>query len=329
MGVLYEIDKMCRSFIWHKRDGKFDIHYVAWDVLCKLKNQGGRGLHSAISKVGLIRAKFFWNFIEKIESLLNQNLKAKYGSDIWNAEIKRESSSTWRIIVNGAMSLRPIVRWEVANGKSVNALNDVWILDMSLLKWPTFVVDLEDVGYGLNSFIFDGSWDVAQLKKYFGKDLVELILQVPINSGLLTHSMELKTKMTVKTIVGMISENLEEASVEENHWNWIKNQKLLHHVDLFWWHMFTYVMPSKAFLCHRRLSDQVFCLRGCGVIEDENHIAAGCSLLIPVIKLLNKRGFQIPTSSFLYCINKLKRLLLNNPFVGNLYCTTMFLSWKS
>ncbi|KAL0918933.1 hypothetical protein M5K25_010982 [Dendrobium thyrsiflorum] len=330
MGVLYEIDKMCRDFIWHKKDGKFALHYVAWIVLCKSKNHGGHGLHSIVSKVGSIRAKFSWNFIVNPKSLLNRSLKAKYGSDIWNAEIKRGCSSTWKIIVNGIMSLRLIVRWDVANGESINALNDVWIIDRSLKRWPTYVAELEGMGYGLNNFISDGLWDEEQLRRYFGKYLVELILQVPINFGLINDRVEMKAKITGKTIAGMISENLADVSGEDKLWNWVRNLKVRPCVHLFWWRLCIDAIPSNAFLSHKRLSNQVSCPKGCGVMEDENHIAAGCFLLILMIKLLNKWSFQVPIfSSFWGCINKLKSLSLNNPFVGNLYCTAVFLSWKS
>ncbi|PKU70112.1 putative mitochondrial protein [Dendrobium catenatum] len=33
--ILYEIDKCCRNFIWHKRDGKKGMHFIAWKTLCK------------------------------------------------------------------------------------------------------------------------------------------------------------------------------------------------------------------------------------------------------------------------------------------------------
>ncbi|PKU66819.1 Putative ribonuclease H protein [Dendrobium catenatum] len=33
--VLHELEKLCRNFIWHKKDGSNGMHYVAWEELCK------------------------------------------------------------------------------------------------------------------------------------------------------------------------------------------------------------------------------------------------------------------------------------------------------
>ncbi|KAL0924159.1 hypothetical protein M5K25_004968 [Dendrobium thyrsiflorum] len=66
----------------NKQKGGNGIHYVSWDVLCKPKNRGGRGIIATVSIVRPIRAKFAWNIIVKPDSLLNHHLIAKYGSDI-------------------------------------------------------------------------------------------------------------------------------------------------------------------------------------------------------------------------------------------------------
>ncbi|KAL0926248.1 hypothetical protein M5K25_002462 [Dendrobium thyrsiflorum] len=123
-----------KDFVWHKQDGTKGLHYVAWEVLCKPRTMGGRGLQLASIKVGLLRAKFAWNFINKPESLLNRTLASKYGKDIWNSETKRNVSSTWKILLNGAKFLQPIVRWKVCTGAAMNTLKDVWLLDRSIEK---------------------------------------------------------------------------------------------------------------------------------------------------------------------------------------------------
>ncbi|KAL0926287.1 hypothetical protein M5K25_002504 [Dendrobium thyrsiflorum] len=42
--VLYELDKICRDFIWHKPNGERGLHYVAWEEMCKLRSAGGLGM---------------------------------------------------------------------------------------------------------------------------------------------------------------------------------------------------------------------------------------------------------------------------------------------
>ncbi|KAL0924160.1 hypothetical protein M5K25_004969 [Dendrobium thyrsiflorum] len=131
-------------------------------------------------------------------------------------------------------------------------------------------------------------------------------MQVPINAGLL----ELKKKLTRKTLAGVISEGLTKNLESDNQWSWMKNLKLKPWVDI--------------------LLNLNSCPRGCGSIEDTGHIVATYSYLLLVVKLLNQWGFQMPCfSSFDNCIEGLKRLSYSNPFMGNLYNIAIFLSWKS
>ncbi|XP_020677236.1 uncharacterized protein LOC110095870 [Dendrobium catenatum] len=112
LSILKEFDKMCRGFLWSKNYGKTGLHYASWDLLCRPKNEGGRGLFLAVMKVGPLCAKFAWNFYSKPNTLLNLILRAKYGGDFWSGTVKKGCSSTWKIITMGAIFLKNIVRWE-------------------------------------------------------------------------------------------------------------------------------------------------------------------------------------------------------------------------
>ncbi|PKU61028.1 Putative ribonuclease H protein [Dendrobium catenatum] len=63
--VLYEIEKLCRSFLWHKSDGSKRMHYVAWNDICKPRSMGGLGLQSPLLRIGALRSRLAWNFIKK------------------------------------------------------------------------------------------------------------------------------------------------------------------------------------------------------------------------------------------------------------------------
>ncbi|PKU82614.1 Putative ribonuclease H protein [Dendrobium catenatum] len=115
---------MCRGFIWSKNNDKAGIHYASWELLCRPKIEGGRGMFSASLRVGPLCAKFAWNFLTKLNSLLNLILKAKYGDDVWSGTVKQCCSPTWKIITMGAVFLKKVVRWEVSNGNSIKWLQD-------------------------------------------------------------------------------------------------------------------------------------------------------------------------------------------------------------
>ncbi|XP_020673916.2 uncharacterized protein LOC110093385 [Dendrobium catenatum] len=103
--------------------------------------------------------------------------------DIGNG--KKRTSTSWKIIKDGGKALNPILRWNVINGKSINTMEDNWILDRSIKKCLTFVIPHNEDNVMLDKFIQGGNWNIAELKKFFGADLVDLILQITINANLM------------------------------------------------------------------------------------------------------------------------------------------------
>ncbi|PKU75291.1 putative mitochondrial protein [Dendrobium catenatum] len=130
---------MCRDFIWNKRDGNYGMHYVSWNTLCKPKHKGGYGLQSIVEKLGPLSFKFVLNFIKNPYSLLNRVLRAKYGNVLWNVSDRCNCSATWKIILYGADYLHHIMRWRITNGENIDTFKDIWILDKTIDKCPTFV----------------------------------------------------------------------------------------------------------------------------------------------------------------------------------------------
>ncbi|PKU62983.1 putative mitochondrial protein [Dendrobium catenatum] len=158
------------------------MHYVTWNILCKPKNKGGYGLQSLVEKLGPLRSKFALNFIKKPNSLLNRVLKAKYGKELWIVATRSYCSSTWKIILNGAKYLHPVMRWRIFNGVNVDTFKDIWILDKAIDKWPTFVTVLNPKFSQVSTFISDRMWDINKLKHCFGQHLIELIVLIPIHT---------------------------------------------------------------------------------------------------------------------------------------------------
>ncbi|KAI0492234.1 hypothetical protein KFK09_026503 [Dendrobium nobile] len=125
-------------------DGSYGMHFVSWSNMCKPKDKGGYGVQSLVEKLGPLRAKHAHNFIMKPDTLLNRVLRARYGDVLWNGIYCNNPSSTWKIIQNGAESLFPVLRWSISNGEYVDTFKDIWILDKTLDKWPTFVSIIEN-----------------------------------------------------------------------------------------------------------------------------------------------------------------------------------------
>ncbi|KAI0502609.1 hypothetical protein KFK09_017564 [Dendrobium nobile] len=109
------INNYCLCFFWKKNNGNTGIHYNSWKKLCKTKEEGGRGLFSAVSKIGPLRAKLAWNFCTKPSTMLNQILRAKYGDDVcW---IMDRSLARWPTFVNCSENSELKLSYFISNGK--------------------------------------------------------------------------------------------------------------------------------------------------------------------------------------------------------------------
>ncbi|KAL0928589.1 hypothetical protein M5K25_000490 [Dendrobium thyrsiflorum] len=296
LGILNELDKLCRSFIWNKQDGKLGLHFVSWNNLCKPVRAGGRGLRSCASVVGPLRAKLAWKITQDKDSLLFKILGAKYGMKCGGIGFRRGSSSAGKIIYNGMKALKSVVRWKVINGCSIYILDDIWILDKSLNKWPTFVLIPELGRQNVDRLIANDQEE----------DYMELIHQ---NSGCSISSLAYK------------------ASVIESsdcfYWNCLKKANLRPRVEVFWWRIFNNAIPSFWFLYQRRIQAEFGCPRGCEAKEDLEHITANCMKLVEVICILNKWRFGFPIVGAGWEGSKVQE------FIINVYCNAVYLSWRA
>ncbi|KAL0912936.1 hypothetical protein M5K25_016358 [Dendrobium thyrsiflorum] len=235
--------------------------------------------------VGPLRARFAWNLLENPNSLLNKNLVAKYGRCWWKNNGVKSSSGTWKIVMDGWNSLRGILRWSIASGSLVDIRKDVWILD---------------------------------------KNLVKLISKVEISQSLDEDRLELKSKLSGKSIPGLCIAAWYADMVDR----WFLKLKLNPRVELFVWRVCMNAIPTNDFLVHRRLADSNLCPRGCLEVENIDHCTATCPKLVQVIRLLNSWGFSVPVfNSFSDCMRKLKLISVRNSFLAKLYLVLIFHSW--
>ncbi|XP_020694670.1 uncharacterized protein LOC110108384 [Dendrobium catenatum] len=309
MKILLEFEKMCRDFIWNKVDGNRGIHYVSWEQLCKPKQFGGWDVHSVVDRKDAMRAKIAWKLIDKPESLLSRHLIAKYGVDWWSYELSRSSSSTWKIMSSGWKALKDHVRRRIGNGCKIKVLKDTLILDKPLLKWPTFVGYFEDEDASLDGFISDGCWDRGKLGRFFGIDLVDLICEVKIDNGMHEDGMELKHKLSGKSLSALIMQDNFKNQDDLMALSWIYKLGLNERVEIFIWRMVSDALPSGAFLIRRKIVVDSDCPLGCGSVEDINHIAANGCKLRKVLYVLRGWGFQVPVfNSWEDCWTSLQEL---------------------
>ncbi|XP_028552631.1 uncharacterized protein LOC114580163 [Dendrobium catenatum] len=265
--ILYELERYCRDFIWHKMDGSRGLHYVSWEVLCRPKQCGEWGVHAAFDRMGPLRAKFAWNIMENPNSLFNRNVLAKYGDNWWKMEEARGGSNSWKILMSGWKVLKNFLRWKVVNGANIDVLKEGWIMDKSLLKWPTFVGNLEVDDIKLNYFIDNGNLDFSKLRNCFGENLVRMIEDVQIFDSLHEDQMELKLHFMGKSLSALLMESKYKYDLAHDDITWIHKLNINDKVKLFLWRICTDVIPTEVFLFKRRISGNILCPIGVGDLK--------------------------------------------------------------
>ncbi|PKU83272.1 hypothetical protein MA16_Dca006673 [Dendrobium catenatum] len=58
--------------------------------------------------------------------------------------------------MKGCKPIALVVKLKVKDGKSINVLKDVWLMDKCLIRWPTFVlVNLMEDTYLISSLLME------------------------------------------------------------------------------------------------------------------------------------------------------------------------------
>nr|KAJ0194327.1 hypothetical protein LSAT_V11C800406660 [Lactuca sativa] len=120
VGVLEELEKIRRSFLWGGCDGSKKIHWVSWEKVLVAKSNGGIG-------VGSIKA-------------LNIGLLVK-----WWWRLKNDSHSLWARVISGIHNLWNKPGAYLSNQSCVGVWNNICRIKHALLEYGLDVHDIFNV----------------------------------------------------------------------------------------------------------------------------------------------------------------------------------------
>jgi hypothetical protein len=129
-GVCNKIKKLMCNFIWGSSDEKRTWHTVAWDNICRPKNEGGLGIHKGSYYNQALIMKLTWNLLNEPSTMWVRIIKAKYkcGEDaIPKVQITHNCSSTWRAIVSVWDKMIEGMQWTLGNGSTIRLWSDSWL----------------------------------------------------------------------------------------------------------------------------------------------------------------------------------------------------------
>ncbi|KAI0519799.1 hypothetical protein KFK09_007260 [Dendrobium nobile] len=268
-----------------------NLHYVPWSENCKPRTVGGLGVQSLAIRTWTLRARLAWNWVQNPYTLLHRRITVKNIVGVLDGICKSNASNALRILIDGGIKLKNIVRWRLINA--------------------------------------DGIWDEVKLKMFFHEDLILLIKQVQIDAV----SLETISKFSGKSLSALAYEfiiNNRDLNDDGGFSIWLKNIKLNSKVELFWWRLSKFAIPTNHFLKFRRIADDDYCARGCQEVENYEHIVVRCKYLNEVVTTIQRWGFAIPKFYSLdECLEEMKKISARNKSTVRLYCTAIFLSWKN
>jgi hypothetical protein len=137
------------NFWWGDSDGQKKVHWLAWDRMCKNKQNGGLGFRDYECFNQAFLAKQGWRLLSNPDSLCAKVLKARYfkDSDFLAANCPNRASYTWKSIIYGRELLKAGLVWRIGSGTSVKTDGDNWIprtgaqypLGRRQEEWPAMV----------------------------------------------------------------------------------------------------------------------------------------------------------------------------------------------
>lgn len=124
----YEINRLCRNFLWTRPDCTTSHALIGWEDMCVLFDEGGLGIRdlATTNKAAILR--HLWNVVSDKNTLWVSWIK-KYmirNRCFWQVRLPCECSWSWRGILKGRRDASFIARKIIGDGKSTFIWLEPW-----------------------------------------------------------------------------------------------------------------------------------------------------------------------------------------------------------
>ncbi|XP_074377255.1 putative mitochondrial protein AtMg00310 [Apium graveolens] len=129
--ITRNIEKCLTKYWWNSgQTNNSKIIWMNWERLSNHKNHGGMGFRNFRDFNNAMLANQLWRLATNPQSLVSRVYKARYfdKTDVLRAEQGHNPSFIWRSLMEAQQVLRQGMRWRVGNGKSIQILDQPWLL---------------------------------------------------------------------------------------------------------------------------------------------------------------------------------------------------------
>lgn len=159
-GVITNMEKLIRGFLWGNTDREKRCHLIRWDTVTRSKENGGLGIRKLAEMNIAFLAKLGWRLMFEEDSLWIQVFKAKYAiqsADCSEWRPKSSMSNAWRGILKAVPIIQQGVRKTVRNGRNTSFWKDNWLGDGPLQDRAMSLIPMQDIDKPVADF-WDSGW---------------------------------------------------------------------------------------------------------------------------------------------------------------------------
>ncbi|KAG7557068.1 Ribonuclease H domain [Arabidopsis suecica] len=331
------------NYWWSSNGRDRGIHWIAWEKMCKDKEEGGLGFHSLDTFNDAMLAKQYWRLIQYPNSLVARVLKGRYFRNIHPLHAKKPNSPSfgWKSIFSTKRLVTMGARWSIGSGFNLSVWRDPWIPDVnprpangrgkSLL--PSLMVN-----HLINPV--SKEWHLPILQEYLDPVDIQFIRGLTISQvykpdRLIWHHTK-SGRYTVKSgyqVAREMTEPIEWGpnykSLQAQAWKIKCPPKIKH----FLWQIASGALAVTSKLAHRGIQCDIICKR-CELAEETiNHALFECSHSQKIWELstIPTASGSFPLSSELSNLDYLYWRLpstLDGGEKTNLYAWILWFIWK-
>ncbi|CAN0880449.1 Putative ribonuclease H protein At1g65750 [Linum grandiflorum] len=212
-------------------------------------------------------------------------------TSLLTGELGYRPSWGWRSILHGRDLLLQGLRWQVGDGRSINALNDKW-LPLPIPRPPQLLRHLEPraMFYRVADLIHHGQWDMHILNLLFTDNDVQTILAIPLPIEQTTdkHIWPLSPSGAYKVLSGyelavgpIIQESYYSplSDMLPADWTSMWNIPMIPKLKLFIWKILRGALPTRDLIQTRIRDINPQCPVCHGVYESPEHLFMQCPLV--------------------------------------------------